>query len=116
MSDDCVCGRLGLDQNQAGGHQRAERVKAGHEVQHDEGKKRGMRHGAEPAHRAQELRIRAFEHERPEQGREREDRNVRDGTERSQSSVVEREHGPEEHVHQVDIAASGGHDQRAHRQ
>ena len=100
----------------ADGHQRAERVKAGHEVQHDEGKEGEMRHGAEPADRAQELRVRAFEHERPEQGRQREDRNARDGTEQSQGGVIQREHGPEEHVHQVDVAASGGHDQHPHRQ
>ena len=35
---------------------------------------------------------------------------------RDQGVVVECEHGSEEHVHQVDIAASGGHDQHAHRQ
>ena len=92
------------------------RVEAAHKVEHDEGEKGEMRQGAEPADRTQELRVSAFEHERPKQGRERENRTARDGAEQDQSGVVEREHGAEEHVHQVDIPASSGHDQHAHRQ
>ena len=110
-----ACGG-GWQDHDADGHQRSERVEATHEVQHDKREEGEMRHGAQAAHRAQELRVRAFENQRPQQQRKGQHREAGDRAQEDQRVVVEREHGAEEHVHEVDIAAPGGDDQHARRQ
>ena len=54
-------------------HQGSQRVKTTDEVQDHEGEKKEVRSGAKPAYRTQELWVRAFEDQRPEQGGDREE-------------------------------------------
>jgi hypothetical protein len=70
---------------------------------------------ADAANRAQEQRVGAFQHERPEQQRENNKRQAGDRAEQDERRVVECEHRAEQHMHQIDVAAAGRHDQHPER-
>jgi hypothetical protein len=58
-----------------------------------------------PAHRAQEDRVHAFQHERAVEHGERQHGEGGDGGEQQKGAVVERQHRAEEHVQQVHVRA-----------
>ena len=90
--------------------------KPAHEVHHNEREEDKVRHRAELADRAEELRIRAFQHQGPEQNGKDHNREARDGAKQDQCGVIKRKDRAEKHVHEVDIAAPGRHDQHAERE
>ena len=96
--------------------QRAERVEAGDEVEHDQRQEREMRRRAGAADRAQEARIDAFDHQRPIDQRQHDQRDRGDAGDQQQRLVVERQHRPEQHVQQIDIGALHRDDGDAERQ
>ncbi len=71
---------------------------------------------APAAGRPQELRIETFEHERAVDGRENHERHRGDGRNEDEGGIVEREHGAEQHMQEIDIAASDRDDQNAGRE
>ena len=95
---------------------RAERVEAADQVHHHQREERDVCGRAGTAHRAQEARIDAFEHQRPVDHGERQKRDRGDAGDQQQSRIVERQHGAEQEMQQIDVGALERHDGDADRQ
>src|SRR5882724_10622558 len=103
----------GRQHHQPDRHQRAEGLEAGDEVEDDEDEEQDVVHRAMAADRAQEAGVEAFDQERAIDHRQRGDREARDRAHQEQRTVVHRQDGAEQHMHEIDVAAAGRDDEDA---
>ena len=75
-----------------------------------------MRRPAGAAHRAQEARIDAFQHQRPPDQREDDQRHAGDADDQQQRRIVHRQHRAEQEVQQIDVGALDRDDGDAERE
>ena len=99
----------GRQHHQPDCQQRAQGVEPADEVQHHQRQEGQMGDATGAADRAQETGVDAFQHQRPVDQGEGQQRDGGDSLQQHQGGVIQRQHGAEQHVQQVDIRAFQGH-------
>ena len=97
-------------------HQRAERLKARDEIEHDEAQEEEGNELAPAARAAKEDGIERVEDERAVEDRKQRERHARDAGQKIERRIVERERRAEEHMQQIDARALDRDERDAERE
>ena len=95
----------GRQHHQAHGHERAERLEAGHQVEHDQHQEQHVPERATRAHGLQENGIDDLHQQRPVDKRQYHQRDAGHAGHQRERGHVHRQHRTEQQVQQIDLAA-----------
>ncbi|MPN20766.1 hypothetical protein SDC9_168145 [bioreactor metagenome] len=98
------------------GHQRAQRMKAAHQIEHQQQHEGAMPKRAVPPLHAQKAGFETLDNQRPIDQRQRQQRHSGDGCSQQQGGIVQRQHRAKQHMQQIDIGAAQRNQQHTQRQ